>query len=236
MLKYRNLMIIGTSHIAEESIKEVERVIELQKPSVVTLELDRGRFYALRHEQESRPSVADIFRIGLVGFIFVLVGSYVQKKLGSVVSAKPGDEMMKAADAASKVNAKIALIDQEIGITLKRLSKQFSFREKMRVFADIFKFIFFRKKAMKEMGLSLKFDLRTVPSEDLIEKLMKKLEKRYPSLFNVLITERNHFMAKRLIVLMKKEQGAVVAVVGAGHSEGLLRDIKSNINKLDIID
>ena len=41
-------------------------------------------------------------------------------------------------------------------------------------------------------------------------------------------------MAKKLIKLMKKEErNKVIAVVGAGHSEGLLQDIKSAIGIFD---
>ena len=100
--------------------------------------------------------------------------------------------MLKAIEAASAVKAKIALIDQDIAITLKRLSKVFTFREKMRVLKDILKFMFFRKKTMKEMGLKkINFDLRKVPSQDLIEKLMDQLKIKYPSIYEVLIDERN---------------------------------------------
>ena len=43
MIKYKNLAIIGTSHIAIESIKKVEEMISRQKPSTVAIELDKKR-------------------------------------------------------------------------------------------------------------------------------------------------------------------------------------------------
>ena len=43
-------------------------------------------------------------------------------------------------------------------------------------------------------------------------------------------------MGNKLIRLMKKnEKDKIVAVIGAGHSEGLLAYIKKNIHKVDVV-
>ena len=42
-----NLTVIGTSHIAKESVVQVKRVIEELKPSFVAVELDQARARAL---------------------------------------------------------------------------------------------------------------------------------------------------------------------------------------------
>ena len=52
MRTYKNLTIIGTSHIAIQSIREVGNVIMLQKPSIVALELDTDRFYGLMQKKK----------------------------------------------------------------------------------------------------------------------------------------------------------------------------------------
>ena len=44
-LKYKNLIIIGTSHIAKQSLEEVQRTIEKEKPEIIALELDKKRLY-----------------------------------------------------------------------------------------------------------------------------------------------------------------------------------------------
>jgi len=46
MIKYKNLSIIGTSHIAKQSLDEVKDIIEHTKPYINALELDKKRFYA----------------------------------------------------------------------------------------------------------------------------------------------------------------------------------------------
>ncbi len=46
-MKYKNLIIIGTSHIAKQSLEEVKDVITNEKPDTVCIELDEKRFKAL---------------------------------------------------------------------------------------------------------------------------------------------------------------------------------------------
>src|SRR3989338_559962 len=122
-MKYQNLTIIGTSHIAKQSLLEVERAIEESKPDIVALELDSKRLYSLMNREKSKISIYNIRRVGLKGFIFSLIGAWAEKKLGKLVGVAPGSEMKKAIMLARKNKLKIALIDQDIEITLRRFSK-----------------------------------------------------------------------------------------------------------------
>jgi len=62
---------------------------------------------------------------------------------------------------------------------------------------------------------------------EIIEKLIEHLKGRYPNVHKVLIQDRNEFMAKHLIVLMKNHPDQnIVAVIGAGHKKGILELIK----------
>ena len=145
MNTYHNLTIIGTSHIAIESVKEVRDVILKEKPEIVALELDRARFKALiEGENEKRgPRLSDIKVIGLNGYVFSLIGAYAERKLGEIVGVKPGDEMKEAAQTGKDVGARIALIDQRIEITLRKFSKEITLKEKLRFVYEIIKNIWF---------------------------------------------------------------------------------------------
>jgi len=228
-MKYRNLTIIGTSHIAKQSLKEVEQTIDNLKPDIVALELDKKRFHALiSKKKKGRLRIYDIKRIGIKGFIFSLIGAWAEKKLGEKVGVAPGSEMIKAIKLAKKNRISIALIDQDIEITLKRFSKALTWKEKWNFLADIFKAVILRKKEVQ-------FDLSKVPDKKTIKKLIKKVRDRYPNIYNVLVAERNEFMAKRLIRIMKqKPDSKILAIVGAGHEDEIIEIIKSGINKIDI--
>ena len=227
-MKYKNLIIIGTSHIAKESLDEVKAEIEKQQPEIIALELDKRRFYALVNNIKSKPSLRDIRKIGLKGYIFNIIGAWVEKKLGSIVGVKPGDEMLTAIHLAKKNKIQLALIDQDIEITLKRISKEFTWREKFRLIGDFFRGLIFRKKELKKLGIE-NLDLTKVPSNDLIKKLIKQVKKRYPNFYKVLIEERNYIMAKRLSNLIEKyPEKKIIAIIGAGHEEEMLEIIKNN--------
>ena len=226
-MEYKNLIIIGTSHIAKQSVQEVKEAIEDNKPAIVAVELDPNRYYSLKSAKKTKIRLKDIFSLGIVGFIFALLGRWAQKKLGKLVGVMPGTEMLTAIRAAQKNNATIRLIDQDIFITLKRLSKEITLKEKLRFFLDILKSIFFRKREMRRLGIE-NLDLTKVPSKEVVKKLTKEFRKSYPNAYKVLVTERNHVMAKRLARIMEESLGKkIVAVVGAGHEEEIVALVKS---------
>ena len=149
-----------------------------------------------------------------------MIGAWAEKKLGKMVGVAPGSEMKKAVMLARKNGKKIAFIDQDIEITLRRFSKALTWREKWRFFIDILKAVFSRKK-------EIDFDLSKVPSKDIIKKLIDKVKSRYPNVYKVLIEERNIVMAENLSALMEKnEDKKILAIVGAGHEDEILRLIK----------
>ncbi|MBC8444317.1 TraB family protein, partial [Candidatus Woesearchaeota archaeon] len=217
-MKYKNLTIIGTSHIAKESIDQVKKAIESQKPEIIGVELDKKRLSALLHKGKRSINLKDIFRIGLKGFIFSLIGAWVEKKLGEMVGVKPGTEMLTAVKLAKKHKTQLALIDQDIEITLKRLSQEITWKEKFNFLADIVKAVIFRKK-------EIDFDLTKVPKEEIIKKLINKVKKRYPSIYKVLIKERNKIIAKNLFYLIQSNK-KTLAIIGAGHEKEVIELIK----------
>lgn len=228
-MKYKNLIVLGTSHIAKQSIEEIEDIIEKENPFIIALELDRKRAYALTHKAERKASLKDIRKIGINGFLFNVIGAFVEKKLGRYVGIKPGAEMLKAMDTARKKNIKIALIDQDIEITLKRISRYLTWKDKINFVADILKGIIFRKSELRKLGIN-ELDLTKVPSKQIVRGILKNVKKRYPSFYRVVIEERNKIMANHLKNLMDYYPNSIIlAVVGAGHEEeiiGLVKDLK----------
>jgi pheromone shutdown-related protein TraB len=236
VMKYKNLTIVGSSHISPESVVEVTHAIYDLKPDIVAVELDNSRYHALHQSKSRRISLRDIRSIGIKGYIFAVIAQYVQNSLSKYTGVKPGSDMLTAVRLARHNKLKIALIDQDIHITLQKLSKAITWREKWNFVADIFRGIFFRKREMKKLGID-NLDLTKVPGAKLIKKLMKQLHVRYPEIYKVLISERNVVMAKRLKYLMDNNTDKkILAVVGAGHSEDLIKLLKKySSTKVDIV-
>ncbi|MFH1849344.1 MAG: TraB/GumN family protein [archaeon] len=223
-MHYRNLHIIGSSHIARQSLNEVRAHIENEKPDIVALELDPRRLYGLLHDAKgSFP----IWKIGIKGYLFSVIGSWASKKLGKLVGVAPGSEMKTAYRLARKNNLKVALIDQDIEITLKRFSAELTWREKWNFVADLIRGLFFRDKVMEGLGIK-GLDLRKVPDKEMIRKLIGQLKVRFPNVHKVLIDERNRVMAANLSRIMAAHPDSrILAVVGAGHEEDIISLLKA---------
>jgi len=206
--------IIGTSHIAKESEQQISDYIALEKPDIVAVELDASRAVAIFQPQR-KLKITDIPRIGLMGWLFAAIGSWAQKKLGEGVNMVPGADMRAAMIAARKIKARIALIDRPIQITLKRLSSEMSFFQKLKFFGYLFFGEFFKSEKVE-------FNLEKVPGSELVEVLTKKLRQMFPALYKVLVSERDEFIANQ-IKLLKREnpKSNILVVVGAGHLRGV---------------
>ena len=220
MEEYHNIYILGTSHIAAESVKQVKTNFERIKPEIMALELDSGRLYSLRHKTKRPKNLALLRKLGLSGFVFFVLGEFIQKKLGRIVNMDPGAEMMASLKISESHNIPVALVDRDIQITLRRFSRHFRKSEGIKMVFDFILGIF-RKNPLGEINLA------EVPSERVIEYVLDHTKKRYPSLYKILIDERDRYMASALYHISESNPDKkILAVVGAGHVRGINRYLK----------
>jgi pheromone shutdown-related protein TraB len=216
-----NVKIIGTSHIAQGSVDEIKAAVGSWKPDIVAVELDLQRASALMTEEKSKVSLAMILKIGVKGYLFAKIGQFVQQKLGRMVGVSPGSEMKAAMELARKEKLEVAFIDQPIQITLKKFSKYLTWKEKFRFVYDMLKGLLFPKKQIKALGLD-QFDLTKVPGKEVIKKMMNMMKKTYPNVYRALVSDRNKYMVKNIVKILRKNPGKrILVVVGAGHQEGM---------------
>jgi pheromone shutdown-related protein TraB len=217
------IRIIGTSHVAKQSIEEIKETVEEFQPEIVAVELDLQRALALLQEQKSKVPLLELRNIGLQGYLFAKLGQYFQQKIGQNIGVSPGSEMKTALKLAQEKSLTVAFIDQPIKKTLRNFSKEFSWKEKFRFLADIFKGIFFRKQQIKELGIE-NWDLSKVPEEQLVEKLIEQMRKKYPGLYKALVDDRNKYMASQLIkIYLQNPEKKILAIMGAGHKKEVER-------------
>lgn len=220
--------IVGTSHIAKQSVDFVRKKIEVEKPEIVAVELDKARYQTL-FQKKQKLHWSEIGKIGLFGWLFARVGSWIQEKLGKKVGLAPGSDMKSAVLAARKSGSKLFLIDQPIQITVTKLSKDVPLLEKIKLFF----YIFFGWLSPSNRELLKKIDLRKVPGKKVIAEMVVDLRKNFPMLFKLLVDDRNKYMARQLAAISKAfPQANVLAVVGAGHEEGLAKELGKLNNKL----
>ena len=226
-----NLKIIGTSHIAKQSIEEIKKAVEEFQPEIMAVELDLQRARALMQQQKNKISFRDMDKIGVKGYAFVVIGQYIQQKLGKIVGVAPGSEMKTALEIANTKKLQVAFIDQPINITLKNFSRELTWKEKGRFGLDILKGLLFPRRQMKNYGIE-EFDLHKVPEQQVIAKIISQMRKQYPSIYKTIIADRDKYMVKQLVKIMRAHpEKKIMAVVGAGHREGM----EKLLLKIDIV-
>jgi len=224
-----NIILVGTAHISMESVEEVKQVIEEYKPDIVAVELCKKRYEAIvnKDKWENTP-VSKLLKSNnaylLLAQTFL---SSIQRKLGKEYGVEPGSEMIAAMDEAKKQGVKVALVDRDISVTLKRAWRKMGFREKLRLIWEFLKAIVgYDEEEIEELNLKELMD------QDVISKLMEEFKEIAPSVSNVLICERDKYIAKKILDESKK--GRVVAIVGAGHLRGIQKQLEKKKIDVDI--
>ena len=219
------LKIIGTSHIAKQSVQEVENAFE-EHIDILALELDDERLKTLLEKEHSKNKTTlrfrDVRTLGVKVYILARLISWAESHLGSKVGTAPGTEMLKAYKIAKIKKIPITLVDQDVRITLQRLTK-LTWKEYYYFIADMMKGLLAGMHIIKQekiVGIELLQDLDKVPREEIIEKLLLQTKQRYPTLYRTLVTERNKIIARRLSALQHEQPRAhILAVLGAGHKK-----------------
>ena len=215
------IKIVGTSHISKDSVKEIKHQISEFKPDIVCVELDVHRYKSLFQKNRGKVKFSQISKLGLFGFLFYLFGSISQKVLSRKVGSKPGIDMRAAIIEAKKSDAKVALIDQDISITLRNLSKQVPFPEKLKLFGYVLFGGFISKKRIA-------FDLKSVPKDALIKTLVSELKHKFPNFYKVLVEDRDKYMQKQVKVLSDNfPKSKILVIVGAGHKSSLIKFVSN---------
>ncbi len=233
------IIIIGTAHVSEKSVREVRETIERERPDIVAVELDHNRYKGMTDPDpgDSEISFKDILQPGQT-FYYLLYGflAYMQKKMGEQLGVPPGSEMMAAVEGAHQVGAGIALIDRDIQTTFKRFLAKLGFVEKVKMAYSIVKGMFFGDE--EEMD----FDINSMTDQDAVTAMIEEFRHLSPTAASVLIDERDAYLAGNILRTVQAAGPGkkIVVVIGAGHREGVMKYLNTpadipNLSELDVI-
>jgi pheromone shutdown-related protein TraB len=223
------IILIGTAHISEESVSEVRRAIETHKPDIVAVELCQRRFESItkKDKWENTPVTALIKSNNAYFMLAQTFLSSIQQRLGKEYGVEPGSEMIAAIQEAENHHLAVALVDRDITVTLKRAWRMMGIREKFKVFWEFLKaMVGYDEEELEHI------DLKELMKQDVISQMMEEFSKIAPSAATVLISERDRYIAQRILEESKK--GKVVAVVGAGHINGIMQVLKQQEPVIDL--
>tara|TARA_B100000609_G_scaffold4053_1_gene3171 strand:- start:3928 stop:5079 length:1152 start_codon:yes stop_codon:yes gene_type:complete len=217
-----NLRLLGTAHISTKSVEAVKQQIEDYKPDVVAVELCKSRYDSLitgrRLDKEGLLKVIKEGKAPLVLLQSLLAAE--QRKLGLDEGQQPGAELLEAVNLAEALGLQVELIDRDIQVTLRRAWRKMKFREKFKILFSM----------LGEEDDDVEVDLDEIlESRDILTDLMNELKEFSPGAGEVLIDERDEYLAQNILNIDANKK--ILAVVGAGHLSGIERCLVSEQTK-----
>lgn len=227
-LNGRKITLVGTAHVSKESIEEVTDTIRQLMPDSVAIELDEKRADSIQNSE--KYSQLDIIKVlkrheGFLLLANLILASF-QRRMGLNVGVKPGDEMLAAIKTAEELNIPSVMVDRPIQITLKRAWAKNSFWGKCKLFTLLVSSAF----SKEEIDAS---EIENLKNSSEMDSMMDELAKEMPVIKEVLIDERDSYLAAKI---WAAEGNNVVAVLGAGHLPGVEKHLKQLAEKQEVID
>jgi len=215
-----NLRLLGTAHVATSSVEAVIENIENWKPDIVAVELCESRYKALTSDRRlDKEGLLKVIKEGKAPMVLLQsLLSAEQRKLGLDEGQQPGAELLAAVKAAEEAGLEVELVDRDIQTTLRRAWKNMRIKEKFGLFWALLS----DEEPDEELSLN---DM--LEDKDLLSSLMEELRDVSPGAGKALIDERDEFIARKISNVRGK--GKVLAVLGAGHLEGVSKLLNSKL-------
>ncbi|XP_065183682.1 traB domain-containing protein-like [Sycon ciliatum] len=239
--KGARVFLVGTAHFSPESCDDVTKTMQLCQPDILMLEICESRSSLLQlTDEEVNAAEADtdsagswdlmrrfIEQKGAVQGCFQYFLTRLTRRLSARLGRMAGGEFRAGYIAAKKIpHCRFHLGDRPIQVTFSRLLGQLSAFQKIRLFFHILR---------TEINVTPE-DVEEYKNKDLLEKLLVELGEQFPTVVEVLVNERDRYMAFQLQCLCRQqpqreygnnvvkfdgEAPVIVAVVGIGHAKGI---------------
>ncbi|MDR1411813.1 MAG: TraB/GumN family protein, partial [Spirochaetaceae bacterium] len=225
-LEGREIILVGTAHVSRESINEVDRVIREENPGMVCVELDAERFASIsRKENWEKLDIVKIFKEGK-GFLLManLTLASFQRRMGLELGVKPGEEMKTAVETATELGIPHSLCDREVQLTLRRAWARCGLWSKCKLLATLASSAFSTEKLSET-------EIEKLKNLSELDGMMAELADYLPKVKETLIDERDRYLAAKIWAAAADARDGsrkIVAVVGAGHIQG----IRANMEKI----
>ena len=214
----RRILIIGTAHVSVESSLEVKEALENERPAHLCIEIDRERLANLdKGNALSGTDLRCVIRNGQ-GFMMMTqlaLGAF-QRRIGLGVGSQPGAEMKMAVDVARELDIPFSCCDRRVQITLRRAWRKSGFFDRIKLLSALATSVLSRRTASAA-------EIEDLKKADAMQSLMEELARALPTVKEVLIDERDFYLASKIC---QSRGDKIIAVVGAAHAPGIIRLMK----------
>ncbi len=217
MVGDKEIILIATAHVSRESAELVKQVIEEERPDSVCIELDEDRYKNIQNPKSwENTDIVKVIKSKKVGFLLAnLALSSYQKKMAKKLDSPVGGEMIQGIASAKETGATLVLADRNIQTTFLRIWRKLGIWEKTKLLTGLV-FSFDEDDELTNQ------DLQDLLQADMLQSVMASVREKFPGIGQILITERDQFLASKI----KTAPGnKIVAVLGGAHVPGIKEEL-----------
>lgn len=215
----KTVWLLGTAHISTESIQQVNDALTDVSPDCVCVELDQMRWQTLQQGQDwENLNLLQILKKKQTGLLLSnLVLSAYQRRLGEQTGVQPGAELKAAMEGAREAGLLTALIDRPVRTTLLRLWRRTPWWRKLSLMAQLLGSMLIPQKIDEQ-------ELKRLKEQDTLNALLEEMQDILPHAKQVLVDERDQYMAQKIRLASGTR---ILAVVGAAHVPGIKQQLQN---------
>ncbi|WP_298579944.1 TraB/GumN family protein [uncultured Luteimonas sp.] len=212
--------LLGTAHVSRASVDAVRDAVASGDFDAVAVELDEQRLAAVTDPDAlARLDLVKVLREGKTPLFAanLALASY-QRRLAEQLGIEPGAELKAAVEDARARGLPMHLIDRDVGLTFRRALQSLGWWQRTKLGGGLVAGLIIDEEVAEH-------DIEKLKQGDMLQASFSEFAEQTPELYEALIAERDRYMAARL----RETAGAardVLAVVGAGHLEGLARHLR----------
>ena len=212
--------LLGTAHVSRASVDAVRDAVQSGTFDAVAVELDPQRLQAMTDpDAMAKMDLVQVVRTGKTAlFAANLALAAYQRRLAEQLGIEPGAELKRAVLEAHQRELPVHLIDREVGLTCKRAANRLGFWQRAKMGGGLLAGLFVDEEVADH-------DIEKLKQGDILASSFSEFASDSPELYDTVIAERDRYMAARLRE-SHGEAREVLAVVGAGHLEGLARHLR----------
>lgn len=219
------IRLLGTAQVSSASVAAVTREIASGDYTVIALELCDSRQRALLDPEGLHGlDLVQVIRQGEAPMVAaILVLGAMQQRLAARAGIEPGAEMRAAMTGAAATGCRLELIDRDVGITLRRLYRKASWAQRLSLGQGLIDGMFETDSEITEE------DLARLREGDLLETSFARFAADSAGISAALFGERDRYMAAGLALLADGQNARILAVVGAGHLQGIAAALRAGV-------
>jgi len=225
----KKIYLVATAHVSKDSVELVKNVVDEVKPDSICIELDEARYQNMKNPKKWEDTdLIKVIKSKRAGFLLaqLALGGF-QKKIAGNLDTKVGGEMMQGMQCAEETGAELVLADRDIQTTFMRIWRKLSFFKKAKLVLSLL-FSFGEDTEITDE------ELAELMKADMLDSVMSELKKDYPEIGQILISERDQYLAYKIKNAPGKK---IVAILGAAHVPGIINEIpkQQDIKAIDYV-